>query len=101
MNPWRSVGAHAGFASGAGFRFRKFEEMTMKARSQPGKKDKANGSSTEAPPIRPELAGYPREELVAVAAYYRAQRRGFAPNDEISDWLEAEAEVESLLKTVH
>jgi hypothetical protein len=49
----------------------------------------------------PQAAGYPREELVAVAAYYRAERRGFAPNAEISDWLEAEAEVENLLKTLH
>ncbi len=73
----------------------------MKSRNQTAKKDKANGSSTQAPPARPELAAYPREELVAVAAYYRAERRGFAPNDEISDWLEAEAEVESLLKTLH
>lgn len=73
----------------------------MKARNPSAKKDKLNGSSTQAPAGLPELAGYPREELVAVAAYYRAERRGFAPNAEISDWLEAEAEVESLLKTIH
>jgi uncharacterized membrane protein len=75
--------------------------MTMKARNPSAKKDKSTGPSTQAPPVPPELSGYPREELVAVAAYYRAERRGFTPNAEVSDWLEAEAEVESLLKTLH
>jgi hypothetical protein len=32
-------------------------------------------------------------ELVALAAYYRAERRGFAPGGETEDWLEAEREV--------
>lgn len=31
------------------------------------------------------------------AAYYRAERRGFAPGRELEDWLEAEAEVEAQL----
>ncbi|HKD18901.1 MAG TPA: DUF2934 domain-containing protein [Thermoanaerobaculia bacterium] len=31
--------------------------------------------------------------LIAEAAYYRAQQRGFAPGDPLQDWLEAEAEV--------
>jgi hypothetical protein len=31
--------------------------------------------------------------LIAEAAYYRAQERGFAPGDPLQDWLEAEAEV--------
>jgi hypothetical protein len=34
--------------------------------------------------------------LVAVAAYYRAEKRGFAPGRELEDWLEAEAEIEQL-----
>ena len=28
--------------------------------------------------------------------YYRAEQRGFAPGNEMSDWLEAEADVESI-----
>jgi len=31
--------------------------------------------------------------LIAELAYYRAERRGFAPGGELEDWLEAEAEV--------
>lgn len=35
-----------------------------------------------------------RRRLIAVAAYYRAERRGFAPGCEMDDWLEAEAEIQ-------
>ncbi len=34
-----------------------------------------------------------REALVAENAYFRAERRGFAPGHELEDWLAAEAEV--------
>lgn len=33
---------------------------------------------------------------IAVAAYYRAEKRGFAPGGELQDWIEAEAEIEQL-----
>jgi DUF2934 family protein len=33
------------------------------------------------------------ERLIAEAAYYRSERRGFAPGQEVDDWLEAEKEV--------
>ena len=35
-----------------------------------------------------------RQRLIAVAAYYRAERRGFAPGCEMDDWIEAEAEIQ-------
>ncbi len=38
-----------------------------------------------------------REPMIAVAAYYRAERRGFAPGSELDDWLAAEADIEALL----
>lgn len=34
----------------------------------------------------------PREQQVATAAYYLAEKRGFTPGNEIADWLEAERE---------
>ena len=40
----------------------------------------------------------PREQMIAEAAYYHAQRRGFAPANEVSDWLQAEVDVEALLR---
>lgn len=33
-----------------------------------------------------------QEEMIAVAAYFRAEERGFAPGNEMMDWLQAEAE---------
>ncbi len=37
-----------------------------------------------------------RQSMIAEAAYYRAERRGFCGNadDALNDWLEAEAEIE-------
>jgi len=34
-----------------------------------------------------------RREMIAIAAYYRAERRGFTPGDPLNDWVEAEAEI--------
>lgn len=38
-----------------------------------------------------------RQATIASAAYYRAQRRGFAPGHELEDWLAAEREVYRLI----
>lgn len=38
-----------------------------------------------------------REQMVAVAAYYRAEQRGFSSGKEVEDWLWAEKEIESLV----
>ncbi len=54
---------------------------------------KANGSS----PVSLEQ----RANYVEVAAYYIAERRGFAPGDPLADWTAAEAEVDRLLASGH
>lgn len=38
-----------------------------------------------------------RGRMIAIAAYYRAERRGFAPGYELEDWLAAEVEIETQL----
>jgi len=38
-----------------------------------------------------------RHELIAQAAYFRAQQRGFEPGHELEDWQAAEAEVDMVL----
>jgi hypothetical protein len=38
-----------------------------------------------------------RHELISEAAYFRAERRGFAPGGEFDDWLAAEFEVDARL----
>lgn len=39
-----------------------------------------------------------REQMIAEAAYYRAEQRGFAGGDTLRDWYEAEAEVDARLR---
>ena len=36
-----------------------------------------------------------RHEMIARAAYFRAERRGFKPGHEMEDWLAAETEVDT------
>jgi len=44
-------------------------------------------------PLTPEE----RDQMIAEAAYYRAEQRGFYPEDHDQDWLEAEKIVDSML----
>jgi hypothetical protein len=45
----------------------------------------------------PPQEGVERQAAIAREAYFRAQRRNFAPGHEIEDWLAAEMEVNSLV----
>ena len=38
-----------------------------------------------------------RASLIAEAAFFRAEKRGFAPGHEVEDWLAAESEVDAKL----
>ena len=38
-----------------------------------------------------------RRAMIAEAAFFHAEQRGFAPGGEVEDWLAAEAEVDALL----
>jgi hypothetical protein len=53
----------------------------------------AKAEAAKRPPKAAPSAPADRESLVRMAAYLRAERRGFAPGYEIEDWLAAEAEV--------
>jgi hypothetical protein len=75
-------------------------------------KSKANSHSHNAYEAQPEIASTSpiqvtgqdmepltaeqRRELVAVAAYYLAERRNFKPGHETEDWLAAESQVRAL-----
>lgn len=41
---------------------------------------------------------HPRKPMVAEAAYYLAEKRGFAPGRELEDWLQAEDAIEALTR---
>ena len=45
--------------------------------------------------VQPRVTAAEREQWIATAAYFRAQRRGFTPGEEASDWIAAEAEIEA------
>ena len=40
--------------------------------------------------------GVDRHEMIAMAAYYLAERRDFSDGNAMEDWLEAEAEIDSI-----
>ena len=42
----------------------------------------------------------PRRTAIAEAAYFRAERRGFAPGHELEDWLAAETEINERLRLI-
>ena len=54
------------------------------------------------PPVRDEAVATPspseRQRKIELAAYFRAERRGFAPGDDWADWLAAEAEFDLQLQ---
>ncbi len=50
--------------------------------------------SKKATPVAPEYC----HQMIAEAAYYHAEARGFQGGHEIDDWLEAEAKIGSVLK---
>lgn len=39
------------------------------------------------------IDAYMHRDAIALAAYYRAEARGFTPGGEVGDWLEAEREI--------
>ena len=44
-----------------------------------------------------EDADFNTREIIAEAAYFLAEKRGFSPGEDISDWLQAEIDVERTL----
>jgi len=69
---------------------------TLARKAEPMDKD-APVAANEPLAQRPERPGLPSAaelyEMIAEAAYFRAQKRGFLPGLEAQDWLDAEAEV--------
>lgn len=55
------------------------------------------GHKTAAAKPTSQVTAEQRWRMIADAAFYRAERRGFTPGGEVNDWLEAEAEIEVLL----
>ena len=61
-------------------------------------------AAAAAKPVRARAAKKPagvppeqRKHYIEMAAYYIAERRGFAPGNPLEDWVQAEAEIDRLL----
>lgn len=54
---------------------------------------RAAPESANSPADRAPVSTEECERMIAVEAYLRAERRGFAPGHELEDWYEAKAEV--------
>jgi hypothetical protein len=63
---------------------------TRKVAKTPTKAAKPDNSSID---IAPEE----RWKMIAIAAYHKAEKRGFAPGHELQDWAEAEKEIDKLI----
>ena len=56
---------------------------------------KAKGTETRR--ARVNVPADVRQKMIADAAYYIAERRGFQQGDPVADWVAAEAEIDELL----
>jgi hypothetical protein len=54
----------------------------------------AEARREKAPRAEPDTQNEDRRSQIALAAYYRAERRGFGGNREVEDWLQAEQEID-------
>ena len=93
----------------------------MEGNKTPARRTRRTASSTAAPaapkksPAKPKSTAKPRAKvrtdvatslssgerlrMIEMAAYFRAERRGFAPGRDFEDWVAAEAEIEALVPT--
>lgn len=71
---------------------------TEKSKKAAPKKAAGGRMSKKAITARPlEITPEERWRMIAVAAYHKSERHGFALGREIDDWLEAEREIDELL----
>jgi hypothetical protein len=61
--------------------------------TQPQNSTRRRAEAVPVPAERLEADSAERSSKVAMAAYFIAEKRGFAPGHELEDWLAAEAEI--------
>jgi len=70
----------------------------MKANGRPEKISKRNSSVSAATESDDDAlssgsGACRQQQMIAEAAYYIAEQRGFVPGNEVADWLQAEADM--------
>lgn len=93
--------APAKTAARAAPRAKAASQASRPARKAPAQATQGNGDATgaqspviEGGVVTPEQ----RYRMICDAAYFRAERRGFVGGSALQDWLEAEAEIDALLR---
>jgi Protein of unknown function (DUF2934) len=78
-------------------------ESPSPAKTPPVRKPRAKKAAAPTVSAPIQISADVRREMIAEAAYLRAERRGFTGGheQEREDWLTAEAEVDALLKGGH
>ncbi len=74
---------------------------TPAVKKSPAKKAAPAKSGTASAAARPGVTLEQRHNYIEVAAFYVAQRRGFAPGNPKEDWAIAEVEVDQLILSGH
>lgn len=69
----------------------------LNTRKSPKETSHSSAAETATAPPAGAAGREERWQMIATAAYYRAQQRGFAPGGELDDWLAAEAEIAQAL----
>ena len=74
-----------------------YQRAQALARRIPGTPTLSDGENTRPEPVAkapsPEAGPDPFRKAVSVRAYYKAEKRGFEPGQEVKDWLDAEREL--------
>ena len=72
-------------------------QSTATSEKNLAKPAKKSGKGLSAKAGKDRVEREDRQHMISTAAYYRAERRGFNGGDEMQDWLEAEAEIDTIL----
>lgn len=67
--------------------------MPTKSKRSVGSGTKSSAAAPMAPSHGADTSSVPFEQMIAEAAYYRAEKRGFEAGHEVEDWLAAEREI--------
>ncbi len=66
--------------------------------AKPNKMSTTSGKSSHPLTHKPVvISGSDKRRMVSEAAYYQAEHRGFAPGDELNDWVLAELGIDAKL----
>lgn len=78
------------------------KKQSTKKKSTPNKTEKKrvtqSSKATKSSSRTFEISAEERWRMIATAAYLKAEARNFAPGYETDDWLQAEKEVDALIK---